>query len=309
MPTSTAAAKLLDTPAAIWKTVTKVGGLDLRYHGDVDEDVLQSLLRALGADPSRTIDTALSDPNLTVERFVGALLEALNPFSATLNDLLAMFERAGATRTDHSLQIDFDFGNAPKLSFDLRQFRDWIEHVQRVRELVRVRRWSSNDLWLLSGVLRIDDNVSPASAADPWTLEYFEMGRWPKFDLPRPVSGDALLDAALAKCFNVWSMVVRETTRFGRDRRDLHERMLRTEQSREEGEGNWSIRFLGQMDHDGWAGSVARTRSPIAHCASITTTAFSRSHSAARISRPRRPPCPTFTCGRNSARRFPSRAC
>jgi hypothetical protein len=257
MPTSTAAAELLDTPAAIWKTVTKTGGLDLRYHGEMDEDVLQSLLRALGADPSLAIDTALSDPNLTVERFVGALLEALNPFSAMLSDLLAMFESAGATRTDHSLQIDFDFGNAPKLSFDLLQFRDWIEQVKRVRELVRVRRWSSNDLWFLSGILRIDDNVSPESAADPWTLEYFEMRRWPEFDLPRPLSGDALLDAALAKCFNVWSMVVRETSKFGRDRRELHERMFRAEESRDEGEGNWSMRLLGQIDHDNWAGSVA----------------------------------------------------
>jgi hypothetical protein len=255
---STAAAKLLDTPAAIWKTVTKTGGLDLRYHGDMDEDVLQSLLRALGADPSFTIDTALSDPDLTVERFVGALLEALNPFSTMLSDLLAMFERAGATRTDHSLQIDFDFGNAPKLSFDLRQFRDWIEQVQRVRELVRVRRWSHHDLWDLARNLRIDDDeVSPATAADAWTLEYFEMRRWPEFDLPRPVSGDAVLDATLAKCFNVWSMVVRETSKFGRDRTELHERMFRIQESHEEGEREWSMRFLAQVDHDNWAGSVA----------------------------------------------------
>jgi hypothetical protein len=206
MPTSTAAAKLLDTPAAIWKTVTKTGALDLRYHGDMDEDVLQSLLHALGADSSSSVDSALSDPNLTVERFVGALLEALNPFSAMLSDLLAMFEQAGATRTDHSLQIDFDFGNAPKLSFDLRQFRDWIEQMKSVRELVRVRRWSSRDLWHLAQILRVDDNVSPASNADPWTLEYFEMQRWPEFDLPRPLSGEPLFDAELgsASTYGRW---------------------------------------------------------------------------------------------------------
>jgi hypothetical protein len=251
------AAKLLDTPTAIWKTVTKAGGLDLKYHGDMDEDIIRSLLHALGADASKTLDSAISDPSLTVERFVGALLEALNPFSAMLSDLLAMFERAGATRTDHSLQIDFDFGNAPKLSFDLRQFRDWIEKVERVRELVRVRRWSSSDLWDLAGALRSSDNSRMDTRAERWTFEYSELQRWPEFDLPLPVSGDATLDEALAKCFNVWSMVVRETSKFGRDRRELHERARSVDESRDEGEGNWSLRFLANMDSNLWAGSVA----------------------------------------------------
>lgn len=245
---------LLDTPIAIWKTVTSTGGLDLRYHGDMDEDIVQSLLRALGIDALRSIDSALADPDLTVERFIGALLEALNPFSAMLTDLLAMFERAGAARTDHALQIDFDFGNAPKLSFDLRQFRDWIERVRRVRELVNVRRWSHRDLWDLAKIFR--DNIQ-AREANAWTLEYFEMRRWPEFELPLAASGDVILDSALAKCFNVWSMVVRETSKFGSDRNQLHERMSRTEELFEEGERTWSMRFLAQIDHDNWAGSVA----------------------------------------------------
>lgn len=255
MPGSTAA-KLLDTPTAIWKTVTKTGGLDLRYHSDMDEDVIQSLLKALGADASKTIESAISDPSLTVESFVGALLEALNPFSAMLSDLLAMFEQAGAKRTDHSLQIDFDFGNAPKLSFDLRQFRDWIEKVERVRELVRVRRWSSSDLWHLASALRINDKLRLSTPADRWMGDYVNFW-WPEFDLPRPVSGDVALDESLSKCFDVWLTVVHETSKLGPNRRALHERASRTDDLREEGEGNWSMRFLAEMDRDGWAGSVA----------------------------------------------------
>src|SRR5947199_10791827 len=104
MPARSAAiqTKLLDTPASIWRALTKRGGLDLDYHNDMDEDVVRSLLLALGVSPAIKLTEALRDPDLTVEEFMRALLEALNPFSAMLTDLLAMFERAGARRADHS---------------------------------------------------------------------------------------------------------------------------------------------------------------------------------------------------------------
>ncbi len=247
---------LLNTPSAIWRAITNAGGLDLRYHSDMDEDIVQSLLRALGATPSTKVSNALRNPDLAVEEFIGALLEALNPFSKMLSDLLSMFERAGARRTDHSLRIDFDFGNAPKLSFDLRQFRDWIEAVRRVRELVSVRHWSLEGLWTLSSLLQTHDNQILRTDAEPWELEYREMRRWPDFPLPTPVSGDAALDDALRKCFKVWSTVVRESTKFGHRRDELRER-ARAEVAAQEVESAWPANFLYGLDSDHWAGSVA----------------------------------------------------
>jgi|GEM_PF-1050228 len=246
---------LLDSPTAIWKALTARGGLDLRYHNDMDEDIVRTLLRALGAAPPRTLETALRDPELTVEDFMGRLLEALNPFSTMLSDLLTMFEQAGARRTDRSLRIDFDFGNAPKLSFDLRQFRDWLETVGRVRELVGVRHWSLDALWTLNSLLGTDPDPTRRSEAEPWLLEYRERRRWPEVPLPRPVSGDAILDETLQKCFKVWATVVRESARFGPSRDDLRERATREEVA--EREGGWTANFLIHLDDDGWAGSVA----------------------------------------------------
>jgi hypothetical protein len=106
-------------------------------------------------------------------------------------------------------------------------------------------------------VLQVNDNLKLITPARAWTFEYFERRRWPEFDLPRPTSGDAPLDGALLKAFGVWSMVVRESSKFGRDRREFHERMSGIEESREVGERNWSLRFLAQVDYHNWAGSVA----------------------------------------------------
>jgi len=249
--------ELLDTPAAIWKAFTARGGLDLKYHNDMDEDIVRTFLRASGSPPPPTLEAALRDPDLTVEDFMGRLLEALNPFSRMLSDLLAMFEQAGARRTDHSLRIDFDFGNAPKLSFDLRQFRDWLETVKRVRELVGVRRWSLDALWTLNSLLGTDSNrKQQTDAAEPWLFEYRERRRWPDFQLPRPVSGDTVLDETLRKCFKVWETVVRESSRFGPSRDELRERGARNEEPAEQEDG-WTANFLVHLDLDNWAGFVA----------------------------------------------------
>lgn len=260
---------LLNTPYGIWETIKKTGGLDLEYHRDMDEDVVQSLRKGLGIAGAVPLDTALRDPALTVERFMGALLEALNPFSAMLSDLLAMFEQAGARRTDHALQIDFDFGDAPRLSFDLRQFRDWLEQMTRVREIVRVRRWAYRDLWDLSALLRGDRRGS-SRIADRWVEEYYD-GRWPEHVLPAPQSGDPVLDAALGKAYRVWSTVVKESAKFGPVRRELHERGFRIDESRQEGETGWSMRFLAQVDHDNWAGSLAAGMYAIAEHAQMSS--------------------------------------
>lgn len=257
MPNAAADSPLLATPREVWETVKTHGGLDLEFHDAMDEDVVWSLVRALGGSGTEAIDDVVNAPSLTVERFVGALLEALNPFSAMMSDLLTLFEEARAKRTDSSLQVEFDFEHTPKLSFDLRQFRDWIERVQKVRELIRVPQWSYESLWSLSGVVRSNTRNDVTPDANPWLHEYFEERRWPEIELPCPSSSDPAFDATLRKVHQVWATVVRETKKFGSDRDDIHRRAFAVRANGEGVEDSWSIRFVGRVDHDGWAGSFA----------------------------------------------------
>ncbi|HEX6084017.1 MAG TPA: hypothetical protein VF266_05800 [Thermoanaerobaculia bacterium] len=257
MPNAAGDSSLLATPREVWETIKTHGGLDLEFHDAMDEDVVWSLVRALGGSETDAIEDIVNAPSLTVERFVSALLEALNPFSAMMSDLLTLFEKVHAKQTDNSLQVEFDFEHTPKLSFDLRQFRDWIERVQKVRELIRVPQWSYESLWKLSGVVRSSTRGGVTPDADPWLYEYFEERRWPEIELPSPSSGDLVFDATLRKVHEVWTTVVRETKKFGTDRNDIHDRARAVRANGEGAEDAWNIQFVGGVDHDNWAGSFA----------------------------------------------------
>ncbi|HYR28278.1 MAG TPA: hypothetical protein VEU30_07405, partial [Thermoanaerobaculia bacterium] len=202
-------------------------------------------------------DRALDEPSLTIERFLGALLQALGPFSRMLSDLLALFERAGARTTDASLRINFDFDNAPPLSFDLRHFRDWLSSLQKVRELVAVREWSPEVLWRLHSALQVPSHRSefPGTAGTPaerWGLEYVREGRFFVPELPPPSSGDGDLDELLGEAFRLWSTVMRATVAIARSRDELRS------QARGAGaeSGAWSARLLDQLHSDAWGASI-----------------------------------------------------
>jgi hypothetical protein len=91
-----------------------------------------------------------------------------------------------------------------------------------------------------------------------------ELRVWPDFLLSAPRSGDSDLDERLARAWRVWTKVVEESSRYGKDRNTLREIAFEQPENShftdrfEEQWGSWSPRFLGSIDSDHWAGSLAR---------------------------------------------------
>ena len=220
----------------------------------MDGEIVESLRAHLARGNATSLSALIRDRTLTVERFVEGLLHALGPFSEMMTDLLRLLEGIGARATDHSLAIEFDFGEAERLSLDLTAFRDWQECVARVQRLVRVEEWSSSRLWDLRTRVRGNNPIDRSRGAAAWVDFYRQSHKpWPPFPLPRPRTGDPKFDALLAKCFHIWSVVLRAAMATARDRRELNA-LLRDDDSVSEG---MKASELALIDSDYWFSSMA----------------------------------------------------
>jgi hypothetical protein len=185
----------------------------------MDGDVVESLRSDLALGSSTSLSQLLKDPGLTVERFMAGLLRSLGPYSQMMDDLLRLLEVAGASTSDNSVAIEFDFGKAKKYSLELDAFRAWRAEMNRVRRLVNERRWSVDDLWSLPASLwRFSGPAEPSE----WEREY-QRGRWPKAWLQPARTGLSWLDDPLAKVHRVWQEVLAESMALAPTPADLRE--------------------------------------------------------------------------------------
>jgi len=144
-----------DNALDLWRFFNKEGGLDVErdaYDGPIVEDIQTNL----GFSVDESLDLQLAQHEVSVERFIGALFTAIQPYALMMTDLLQMFEEAGAKTTNENLSICFDFGSEeiPRLEFDVENFRDWLETWERLRQLTPNRRWTPAHLWELRKRLR-----------------------------------------------------------------------------------------------------------------------------------------------------------
>lgn len=252
---------LLESAAAIWTFLRRQGGLDLEFHADMDGEIVTALKVKLGLDAAADLDSVLQAGSVSIERFVEAFLTALGPYSKMMSELLAMFERAGGRRTENALRARFDFGHDLALEFDIAQFRDWVERIERARALVEVPVLSADRLWPLLQILhpKVARHEWNTPADDPsvsdWLMVYRNQRRWPVSEPALPPSGDADLDLQLQRAYAVWSSVVRVLRDFSPDRQELHSaygRLQRTQVVRD----GWPLGTLGAFDTDGWSGTM-----------------------------------------------------
>lgn len=252
---------MLDRAAQIWTFLQLEGGLDLDFHVDMDGEIVHTLCSKLGLDDTEDIENELECRGTTVEQFIEAFLTALGPYSAMMNDLLAMFERAGATQTDHALHVRFDFGQELDLEFDIKHFRDWIEVVNKVRSVVNVSVLDYDAVWKLmrvlhtdtSGPLSRDRHLPREPEVARWHVDYGQFRRWPDFDPGPPSTGDTELDELLARVHATWRDVVEAARSVGPTRYDLQRiRDLEGEPSFK----GWPLKMVAHMDTDLWAASI-----------------------------------------------------
>lgn len=194
----------------LWKTFAKTAHFnDTEYDANLEESIRASLRLSR----KETVAEQLRKKNVSVEQLLYAILNATEPFSAMLNDLLKMFECASAQSSSTNLQIKFDFDkNRKPFSFDLDHFRRTVDvtsqrlsqkHIRILQDL------SPQDLWSLIKMFRtgISTLVAPTIRSpqiSQWLKEYFGDEKWPDFWPTVPKTRISELDQITKK---IWEMI------------------------------------------------------------------------------------------------------
>jgi hypothetical protein len=254
--------ELLKSASDVWRFLKKQGGLNTKvYDSELEEELKCNLL----IPSSSTLEKGLE--TISTEDFVVAFFQAVQPYAVMMSDLVAMFEEAGAKQTNKNINISFDFGKAiPELKFDLSHFKNWVETWQHVLGTYLTSEWNDNTIWELLSVLRENDEAIANPILNKWLDQYLQQGVWSEVHLPVPRSGNSDLDKTLAKVWKVWSEVVLESAKYGRERSMLRNinslefdklpENLQRDRFRDR--IRWSPRFLAKIDQDNWSAGLAK---------------------------------------------------
>ncbi|MEW5871477.1 MAG: hypothetical protein AB1894_19545 [Chloroflexota bacterium] len=253
-------ASLLDNVKKVWESIKTEAGLDFERY---DNNIIFDLQNRLALDPNNDIGDELEKKNISIEDLIVAFFQIIQPFSEMMSDLLAMFEKAGAKRTDRNLAIEFDFGRElPNLKFDIEHFRDWLSVWRKVSGYFDVNLWNFNTIWQLNGIFSEQTPQYYDERVKSWIDKYRRERIWPDDLLPAPRSGIPELDLWLGKAWMVWTNIVTESKKYGRDRNILRRLGLETTEIPAEILPNsqdslWSPNMLASIDSDHWAESFA----------------------------------------------------
>lgn len=245
----------LGSASDVWRALEKEGGLDPKVY---DAAIIQDIRERLELPATGNLERLLARKKISTEDLIIAFFESVLPFSEMMSDLLRMFEKAGATKSDKNLKIYFDFDRTlPELKFDLSHFREWLELWKEFQGKFLQNVWNANLLWGLNSAVRprdVDDRHSGLpEQVRRWLHEYMDLGVWPRFSLPAPSTGFPKLDECFTRIWQVWNSVIRECAKYGENRRAVLEA-----QGTESIDERWPVELLAGLASDHWAYSVVQ---------------------------------------------------
>jgi hypothetical protein len=123
----------IDSSRELWRAIIARGGLDVERY---DRAITTELAHALGLPGPDGFDMSLERHGVTVESLLTALLSAVAPYAAMLQEIFSFFSDAGARASEKELAIRFDFDEARDL--DLDDFRDWAARLDASTSVVDV---------------------------------------------------------------------------------------------------------------------------------------------------------------------------
>lgn len=113
----------------LWELFEQTAKLDDTFY---DEALKDDIYRVLAISPvDGDAKQLLIERSISTERLLAAILTSMQPFSRMLDELLSLFERIGAQRSDGGLCIEFDFDEGKRFGIDLDSFRRDIIRVER----------------------------------------------------------------------------------------------------------------------------------------------------------------------------------
>lgn len=246
------------TGAELWEAFVADAGLQLTaaYDAALVEDVAVELGLGGGDLAARMVAAGTSTTDVLV-----AVLNAVQPWTAMMRDLLAMMRAAGATTTQTQLRADVDIADASaRIDLDLEHFTEALDAYETVSGLVTTRLWSPIDLTALWSFMppRELSGVPLPADVQRWIQAYSEPYSPPIADVPWPWpapgpplrTGHAELDEALASTYRAWVAAVVRMREAATTRRELYE-LNHADTSLDD-----DLHVLAPADHDNWAASV-----------------------------------------------------
>ncbi|MBX7540325.1 hypothetical protein [Qipengyuania sphaerica] len=164
--------KVYESGLEAWRALQQIGGLEIDGR---DADLLDKL-RELLCPSAFTLEEALA--RRSIEQFLRALFQIIEPFAAMFSDILEFFEQAGARRgrTQWRLRIDESL-------VEFQHFEEFLLHWREIEAEIDIPALDLGNAWMLND-LRLE-------LEDPDTLSQGLYGDGP------PVTGIADVDSWL----------------------------------------------------------------------------------------------------------------
>lgn len=210
----------IKTAADLWDSLNSAGRLAPKSH---DKQFVADLRAALHIPPSESIGDYLKQHAVDTTSFLVAVLNALQPFGMMLNDIYALFAEGGVSHSNERLLIEFDFGQAGKVPFNVDAFRRAREILKNLDNMIPQRAYDFDDLRLISnGVFQAlretpgMDNTGFAPLIDTPAKSWMDDPQWPytrPVPLPEPRVSDSLTQV-LAPLASVIEQLCQRTGRY-----------------------------------------------------------------------------------------------
>ena len=191
------------TSVDLWKEIEQVAQFE---HKAYDYALLEQIRSNLHFLPKANMKKYLKQHNTSCEELLGAVLDALLPFSQMLKDLLKMFEDARAQQTAHNLKIKFDFSKYNSYyEINLDQFKQQFRSSEKIWQcidcLIPLKPWDLVYGVRKTGLDATMVKLDPPEDVQLWQQEYRrkrENNTWPEWLPEQPKTGDSLWDEQIA---------------------------------------------------------------------------------------------------------------
>jgi hypothetical protein len=191
-----------------WEALAKGAGLTTSEQGryGYDDELVEDMRRLLVAGASGDLGHLLDRAGVSIDRVLEAFLHSVEPFAQMMGDVLAMFARAAARRSDTNLKLAVDSDKLGSIAFDLEPFREQVERLQRTIAMRRRRVWNVQNGWQLMRVIDDSKFIGVKSGLKPSSPTSDRVSSWLKVMAsehtfpplpPPPLSGNAVFDALL----------------------------------------------------------------------------------------------------------------
>lgn len=192
--------ELITTASELWDEISKTAQFQ---HKEYDLNMLLEIRKRLDLPLNGSMHVLLRKYNISCEALLNTVLCCIQPFTEMLNDLYAMFQKAGAQQSDHNLKIQFDFNrNKESFATDLDFFRQQIESTNRLitQAVVGIPMHPFGLCWEIKGIWQPDRLNNPRTMypenIQKWMQEYKACPKWswPDYVPDMPVTGYDELD-------------------------------------------------------------------------------------------------------------------